>query len=86
MRRLWIVILVLLAGCTENTRARTFGGTATKDLEPGRKLVNVTWKETDMWIVTRAWRPGDAVEQYLFEEDSSFGLIEGTVIIQEHAP
>ena len=37
--------LTSLAGCTTQSRARTFGGTETKTLQPGVKLVNVTWKD-----------------------------------------
>lgn len=49
-----LLIVALVAGllptlfsCTENQRARQFGGTITIELPPGEKLVMATWKETD---------------------------------------
>ena len=30
-------------------------------------------------------RPGEEPERYIFKEDSSFGVMEGQVLVQEHA-
>jgi hypothetical protein len=69
--------------CTQNERARSLGGTAVEVLPKGRKLVNVTWKETELWILTRPMTVDDVAESYEFKESSSWGLLEGTVKIQE---
>ena len=76
------VLGLTIMGCTENERARKFGGTSHYTLEPGQRLVTVTWKETDLWILTKedsSTPPG----KYTFEEKSSFGIIEGKVVITE---
>jgi hypothetical protein len=84
--RLWALALVIcsaLCGCTQNQRARSFGGTATVELPAGRKLVNATFKQDNLWILTRAAKPDEKPEAFELTEDSSFGLIEGKVIIRE---
>ena len=78
-----LATLLPASACTQNQRARSFGGTATQSLAPGQKLVLVTWKDEDMWILTRPKRDGETPETYEFKEYSSFGIIEGKVIIQE---
>jgi len=85
MRKIFVVCSIALAlmigsvGCTKNAHARVYGGTETIKLEPGQKLINATWKETDLWILTRDMHDGEAAESYRFSEDSSFGVLEGTV-------
>jgi hypothetical protein len=81
----YLVVLgvILLTGCTENQRARKFGGEYTETLPSGQKLVNATWKQNDLWILTKPMSSNDAAETYSFIEKSSFGIMEGKVIIQE---
>jgi len=85
MNKLFIVLslALVLVGCTENQRARNFGGSATEKLPPGRKLVNVTWKQDNMWLLTRPMTTNDVAETYKFAESSSFGLVQGDVTIIE---
>lgn len=74
--------IVMLASCTENTRARVYGGTQTIELEPGKRLVNVTWKEgSDLWILTKVDTTKPTT--YQFQEKSNMGVWEGSVIIKE---
>jgi len=77
------LVLLSLASCTENGRVRAWGGTGTINLEQGKKLVNVTWKEADLWYLTREMTATDVAETYKFSESSQFGLMEGTYIIVE---
>lgn len=87
MKKVLGLILVLFAlsfsSCTENQRVKTFGGTGTIDLPAGQKLVNITWKNNNAWYLTRQMNDSDKVESYTFQESSSFGLVEGTMIIRE---
>lgn len=76
--------VVIGTGCTAQQRAFTFGGSATVDLPKGQKLVNITWKDDNLWFLTRTMTPTDIVEQYSFQESSSFGLLEGAVTIKEN--
>ena len=77
--------IMLLASCTENNRARVWGGTETIQLEEGVRLVNVTWKgekgATDLWMLTK--KDTTKPSTYYFKEKSSFGVMEGQVIIIE---
>jgi len=79
-----LVVVAALSSCTENSRSRTWGGTATVDLEPGQKLVEVTWKEASIWYLTEPMEPGYEPKTKVFQEDSRFGVMEGKVIFIEH--
>lgn len=71
-----------LNGCHEITK--NFGGTMTIELEPGRKLEEITWKDdTNLWILTRPFREGEEPETHTFQADTEWGVFEGTVIIVE---
>lgn len=84
MKKLFITIgLVMLVSCTENARVKNFGGEGTINLPKGRKLVTVTWKETQVWYLTRPMTKSDIAETYQFQEESSWGMLEGTYNIVE---
>jgi len=78
-----IFALVGCPGCPDNFMAREFGGDITVNLPKERKLVNATWKETDLWLLTRPMRADEQAETWKFSEDSTFGVMEGTVTIIE---
>jgi hypothetical protein len=78
-----IGIIIVLGSCTQNARVRNFGGEGTINLPQGRKLVNATWKNTQLWYLTRQMRPEEVAETYFFQEESSWGMIEGTYNIVE---
>ena len=78
-----IAVIVSMASCTQNERAKSFGGTATVNLPQGQKLVNITWKEDQIWYLTRPMSSTDTAETYTFQEESSYGMMEGTVILKE---
>ena len=78
-----IIGITGLCGCTEQQMAKSYGGTTTIDLPSGRKLEEVTWKEDDLWILTRERKEGETIDTYYFNEDSSWDILEGTVILNE---
>ena len=78
-----ILAISLLASCTENDRVKNYGGEGTINLPKGRKLVNVTWKDTEIWYLTRQMDLTDVAQTYQFHEESSYGFIEGTYNIIE---
>lgn len=84
IKAMWAVVAVLLiAACTDNYRAKNMGGTMKVELPAGQRLVTVTWKEQELWYLTR---PRTAEEQpvtWTFKEKSDLGIQEGTVILQE---
>ena len=82
---LGLLLTAALAGCTENQRAKKFGGTMTVNLECGVKLVSITWKDESLWKHTRPMEPGEKPVTHTFEEDSNFGLVTGRVVVNECA-
>ena len=75
---LGVFTLMVLISCTDNSRARNYGGKEEISLKTNEKLIMITWKESNMWILTI-----DTVTntQY-FREKSSFGMWEGEIIIK----
>ena len=67
--------IAFLSSCTDNQRARQFGGTETVDIPEGRVLVNCTWKQDDLWLLTKDTTTGEM----LFNEKSSWGVMEGEI-------
>ena len=85
MKKFVLITLLMLSsiGCTRQEMAKNWGGNANLSLPAGTKLVNVTWKDTQLWYLVRPRLPGEKIETYTFAEQSSFGMIEGTITIQE---
>ena len=86
---LLLAVVVGLIGfslsCTEQSRAKNYGGTMNVTIPAGRKLVTVTWKVDDLWYLTRPMRPDESAEEYEFKEKSTHGLMEGKVVFKETA-
>lgn len=74
----------LLVGCTDNFRARHFGGTMTIQIPAGNKVINATWKEHDFWYLYRPALSNEVPATLTFKEYSSKGILSGTVLLQEH--
>lgn len=89
-RDITMLLIVLLLGaigiCATNCNwiAKSAGGTITVNVQKGQKLINATWKDSNMWILTRNMKPEEIPEKYTFQEYSNFGLIEGTVYLVEN--
>jgi hypothetical protein len=85
MKKVFLAVLmgVMVTSCTKNERVKAWGGEGTINLPKGKKLVNVTWKETQIWYLTRNMDSNDVAETYEFHEESSYGVIEGTYKIVE---
>jgi len=83
-----VVISLFMGGArlisTDNQMAKNYGGTANIEVEEGQKVLNVTWKENNLWVFTREMNSKDTVDVYKFSEKSSYGIQEGTYIITEH--
>jgi hypothetical protein len=77
MRKIFILAfaIISLASCTANERARNYGGTETVDIPEGRILINCTWKQDDLWILTKDTTTG----KMYFNEKSSWGVMEGEI-------
>lgn len=79
MKRLILFLLAaLLFSCTDNEMVRNFGSTKEYKLKPNEKVLTVTFKDHDIWILTRDTVTGVSY----FREKSALGLMEGTIIIK----
>lgn len=79
MKKLILLLssVILFSSCTDNSRARRFGGTEEVELNQNEVVLNVTWKGDEMWICTKDTVTGITY----FREKSNWGILEGTVII-----
>jgi hypothetical protein len=87
-RKMWIVIfLAVVAFITftscEQWTTRILGGNTTIELEKNEKLVNITWKDSNIWYLVREMRSDEVAETLVFKESSVAGLTNGTVTIIE---
>ena len=81
MKKLFSITIATLelVSCTDNARARHFGGTEEISLKPNEVVLNVTWKgSNEMWICTKDTTTGVTY----FREKSAWGVLEGTVILK----
>lgn len=78
---LLLVAATLLTGC--HTTTRYLGGSMEIDLPKGQKLEEVTWKDESIWYLTRPMREDENPETHVFQEDSEWGVLEGTVTFKE---
>ena len=78
---LFITMMLCLTGCHNATRS--FGGSMTIELPKGQKLEEITWKDADLWYLTRPMREDENAEIHTFQESTEFRVFEGTVTIIE---
>lgn len=74
-------MVLCLTGC--QTTTKSLGGNMTVELPKGQKLEEITWKETDLWYLTRPMREDEEAETHTFQQSTEFGVFEGTVTIIE---
>jgi len=80
MKKVLYVVLgvIMITSCTDNQRARSWGGTEEVSLKKNEVLMNITWKGDDMWVLTKDTTTGECH----FREHSSFGIIEGEIVLK----
>lgn len=81
-----LIAIVLMCGyylTSTNYAARKLGGTLKVKLDPGQELINATWKETELWYLTKPMSDDYVPQEKIFQEQSQHGLIEGKVIFVE---
>lgn len=75
------LMVTILTGCQSATKS--FGGSMTLELEPNTKLEMITWKDDSLWYCTRPMREDEVAETHTYQQQSEFGVFEGTVTIVE---
>jgi hypothetical protein len=77
-----LLAVIVFSSCTDNIRARAWGGTQDITLPSGQRVVNVTWKEADLWVLTRT-DTTTKPSTYTFAEKSNWGVLEGQINLIE---
>jgi hypothetical protein len=76
------MIVACLCSC-ENLVTRNFGGSQTIELEKGQRLVEITFKDNDLWILTEPMDSDYVPKTKTFYEDSNLGVMQGKITIVE---
>jgi len=84
MKKLILISIILISiSCTNNNRARNWGGTERIYLPKNERLIGATWKDDDIWYLTEPM-PANYIPQIKkLTEKSSFGAYEGTLLFIE---
>jgi hypothetical protein len=86
MKRIFILLaiitLISFSSC-KNKRVKKWGGSMTIELKANQKLMNVTWKDNDIWYLTTSMDSIDKPKQSVFQEKSNRGILEGRITFKE---
>lgn len=77
------VCILVMSSCTDNARAKKWGGAMTINVPVGNKVTNITWKKGDLWYSYRPFQEGENATTQTFVEDSNWGVLEGKVTFIE---
>ena len=77
------LLCIVLTSCTRQQMTREFGGKMEIRLPSGQELMMVTWKDNDLFYLTRPMSPDYTPVTKTFQESSSFGIMESTVLFLE---
>jgi hypothetical protein len=69
-----ILSILTLVSCNENTLTSS---TQEIQLKPNEKFINITWKDSDIWVITQDTLTGI----YYAREKSTYGVLEGEIIV-----
>lgn len=75
--------LITMVSCTSQQRSKHLGGNTTINLPAGQKLIMATWKDNNLWYLTEPAAPDYQPTQKIFQESSSWGMLEGTIVFNE---
>lgn len=78
-----LVLSLSLCGCTEQYMTKEFGGSMKLELPANQKLEEITWKDDNLWYLTRPMREDEEAEIHTFQASTSWGVFEGTVTVIE---
>ena len=87
MKRIILIFAALFCivrtSCTKQQVTRQFGGKMEIKLPAGQELMEVTWKDNDLFYLTRPMAPDYIPVTKTFQESSSWGVMESTVLFIE---
>jgi hypothetical protein len=66
------------------SKMEAWGAVTRVTLPPGHKLVNTSWKNNDLWVLTRENVPGETSDQvWSLDEYSGWGLLNIHIVLRE---
>ena len=82
---LFLSLLTILSfsSCTEQERARNFGGKIKIEVPAGYKVTSATWKETELFYFIEPMEEGYTPKEKKFVESSGYGIWESEVTFKE---
>lgn len=78
-----LFIMLAISSCTQNQRARNFGGTMEVKVKPGYKVTMATWKGDNLFYMIEEMDPAYEPKEKTLVEDASFGILETKVVFVE---
>lgn len=77
-----------LPGCSLRnklvSKSPAWGMITVVEVPPGKKLVNASWKNGELWILTRPAREEEASDQaWTLDEYSSWGVFNNHILLKE---
>ncbi len=78
-----MIALLLLLSCTDNQRAKVLGGSMAVQVPCDQQVFDVTWKGESLWYATQPAPAGWTPQTKRFIENSSYGMIQGEVVLTE---
>lgn len=84
MKKILFSLFIMICVCScDQAITRTMGGTTNIELEPGEKLVEVTWKGDNIWYLVEPMEADYTPKTKTFKESSRAGVFEGKVVFIE---
>ena len=79
-----MALAISFSSCTENQRAKRWGGSMTVNVEPGYEVMMATFKEdADMWYMVRKMSDDYVPTDKILIENSAWNVWEGRVTFHE---
>ena len=78
-----VIAVVSFTGCTEQIRARQFGGNIDIDVPAGYKVTSATWKECDLFYFIEPMEEDYEPKKKFFVESAAFGIMESQITFKE---
>ena len=82
---LCLVCALAFTSCTEQYRARAFGGKIEIEVPAGYKVTSATWKKAELFYFLEPMEEGYVPKEKKFVESSYYGIFESEVVFKEKA-
>ena len=75
--------ILSFSSCTEQERARNFGGKIEVEVPTGYKVTSATWKDSELFYFIEPMEEGYVPKEKKFVESSCYGILESEVTFKE---